>query len=94
MHRESGYDSEVDPIVKLIWSKVCITISITNLTTIVAKVCRGSYRGVPGTIKGVQGKLSRCTWHPQLLPSLYHKFLNSTALVLVHHHKGDNDQGP
>ena len=40
MHTESGYDSEVDPIVKLIWSKVCITISITisitNLTTIVA----------------------------------------------------------
>ena len=41
MHIESGYDSEVDPIVKLIWSKVCITnsitisitISITNLTT-------------------------------------------------------------
>ena len=26
MHRESGYDSEVDPVVKLIWSKVCITI--------------------------------------------------------------------
>ena len=23
----------------------------------------GSYRGVPGTIKGVQGKLSRRTWH-------------------------------
>ena len=40
MHKESGFDSEVDPIVKLIWSKVCITIyitiSITNLTTIVA----------------------------------------------------------
>ena len=40
MHRESGYDSEVDPIVKLIWSKVCITIyitiSITSLITIVA----------------------------------------------------------
>ena len=29
MHRESGYDSEVDPIMKLIWSKVCITIYIT-----------------------------------------------------------------
>ena len=40
MHRESGSNSEVDPIVKLIWSKVCITISITisitNLTTIMA----------------------------------------------------------
>ena len=40
MHRESGYDSEVDPIMKLIWSKVCITIyitiSITSLITIVA----------------------------------------------------------
>ena len=40
MDRESGSNSEVDPIVKLIWSKVCITISITisitNLTTIVA----------------------------------------------------------
>ena len=40
MHRESGTDSEVDPIVKLIWSKVCITIyitiSITSLITIVA----------------------------------------------------------
>ena len=40
MHRESGSDSEVDPIVKLIWSKVCITISITisitKLATIVA----------------------------------------------------------
>ena len=40
MHRESGSDSEVDPIVKLIWSKVCITIyitiSITSLITIVA----------------------------------------------------------
>ena len=40
MHRESGFDSEVDHIVKLIWSNVCITIyitiSITNLTTIVA----------------------------------------------------------
>ena len=23
MHRESGHDSEVDPIMKLIWSKVC-----------------------------------------------------------------------
>ena len=56
MHRESGSNSEVDPIVKLIWSKVCITIfitiSITNLTTIVAWMCRGSYRGVPGTIQG------------------------------------------
>ena len=34
MHRESASDSEVDPIVKLIWSKVCITnaspTSITN----------------------------------------------------------------
>ena len=40
MHRESGSEAEVDPIVKLIWSKVCITIyikiSITNFTTIVA----------------------------------------------------------
>ena len=40
MHKESGSDSEVDPTVKLIWSKVCITIyitiSITNLITIVA----------------------------------------------------------
>ena len=40
MHRESASDSEVDPIVKLIWSKVCITIyitiSITSLITIVA----------------------------------------------------------
>ena len=40
IHRESGYDSEVDPIMKLIWSKVCITIyitiSITSLITIVA----------------------------------------------------------
>ena len=26
MQRESEYDSEVDPVVKLIWSKVCITI--------------------------------------------------------------------
>ena len=56
MHRESGSDSEVDPIVKLIWSKVCITIyitiSITSLITIVAQECRGSYRGVPGTIQG------------------------------------------
>ena len=34
MHRESGSDSEVDPIVKLIWSKVCITNSITISTTI------------------------------------------------------------
>ena len=40
MHIESGYDSEVDPIIKLLWSKVYITIfitiSITNLSTIVA----------------------------------------------------------
>ena len=40
MHRESGSDSEVDAIVKLIWSKVCITIyimiSITSLITLVA----------------------------------------------------------
>ena len=40
MHKESGFDSEVDPIIKLLWSKVYITIfitiSITNLTTIVA----------------------------------------------------------
>ena len=36
MHRESGSDSEVDPMVKLIWSKVCITISITTLIAIVA----------------------------------------------------------
>ena len=58
MHRESGSDSEVDPIVKLIWSKVCITIyitiSITSLITIVAQVCRGSHHGVPGTVQGVQ----------------------------------------
>ena len=49
MHRESESDVKVDPIVKLIWSKVCITIyitiSITNLTTIVAQVWSGSYRG-------------------------------------------------
>ena len=50
----------MDPIVKLIWSKVCIaifiTISITNFTTIVVKVYRGSYRGVPGTIhRGREG---------------------------------------
>ena len=37
VHRESGYDSEVDFIVKLIWSKVCIAISITSLITIVAQ---------------------------------------------------------
>ena len=40
MHRESGSDSEVDPIVKLIWSKdsitIYITISVTSLITIVA----------------------------------------------------------
>ena len=36
MHRESASDSEVDPIVKLIWSKVCITIAITSLIKIVA----------------------------------------------------------
>ena len=45
---------------KLIWSKVCstifITISITNLTTIVAWMCRGSYRGVPSTIQGGSGR--------------------------------------
>ena len=50
MHTESGYDSEVDLIVQLIWSKVCITISITisiaNFTTIMAQVYSGSYRGV------------------------------------------------
>ena len=63
MHRESGSDFEVDPIVKLIWSKVCITISITILITIVAQVCRGSYRSVPGTTHCVQGKLSWRTWH-------------------------------
>ena len=28
MHRESGSDYEVDPIVRLIWSKVCIAIYI------------------------------------------------------------------
>ena len=67
MHRESGSDSEVDAIVKLIWSKVwitkAITISITSLIAIVAQVCRGSYRSVPGTIHCVQGKLSWRTWH-------------------------------
>ena len=26
-------------------------------------MCRGSHRGVPGIIQGVQGKLSRRTWH-------------------------------
>ena len=26
-------------------------------------MCRGSYRGVPGTIQGVKGKLSWRTWH-------------------------------
>ena len=33
MHRESGSDYEVDPIVRLIWSKLCITIYITIFIT-------------------------------------------------------------
>ena len=39
MHRESGSETEVVPVVKLIWkleSQKTITISITNLITIVA----------------------------------------------------------
>ena len=40
LYRESESDVKVDPIVKWIWFKVCITtlitISITNLITIVA----------------------------------------------------------
>ena len=46
MHGESGCDSEVNPIVKLIWSKFCITIYITiaiiSLITIWIK-CAGDY---------------------------------------------------
>ena len=43
-------------------------------------MCRGSYRGVPGTIQGVQGKLSRRTWHYPRVES-YHTIQGWKAIT-------------